>query len=222
MKLVRAGTRGSLIALVLGLVWLAPAADATSVLEPVLDQSFENVSPNSRSAINRGLDKAQTFTNGITGTLTRVDVIIGADVAQSGDLYFDVRPTVGGRPVENNAASLIDIVIPRESLPTLGREDWVEIDVSSFALAVTAGDLLAIVLRDPESTGQRFFSFSWLEGNGGPGYPRGKAFGRTAGVGWDANDNDHGFRTFVEPIPEPSTVLLLGLGLAGLATSRRR
>ena len=83
---------------------------------PILDQSFDPVLPSFSITIGtfgivpppNNLDGAQTFTVGVTGLLTSVDLMVGRDSGSTTeDLLLDIRTTSGGVPTDPNFGSNI-------------------------------------------------------------------------------------------------------------------
>lgn len=181
-----------------GMVFGADCVPIAAQDPPVLDQSFD--APSFLSFGFGGESHlAQTFTVGITGVLRRVDVEIRRD-AGIPDLLFDIRPTIGGVPVESDAAALANVVIPSASIPT--DFTFVSVDLSSAQIAVSAGDVLAIVLRAPGAGGA--LNYSW-QGSAVSGYGAGADFFRVApSPTWNGLFGDLGFQTFVAPAVVPS------------------
>jgi hypothetical protein len=153
---------------------------------------------------------AQTFTVGMTGTLTGFDVPIGtySGPGETIDWHYDDMPT-----------------------------PFYAIDLSAYNIFVHTGDQLAILIGgyDPGQEYDRWWGTSLDQ------YARGTAYENivarqsiydsngnfvgyglveypwvpTPDMGWDVKD--FYFATHVEPVPEPSTLLLLASGLAGMA-----
>jgi len=194
---------------------------------PVLDQIFDPGTPPSwQAGIGSPgspfeLDTAQTFTVGLSGTLTQVDVLVKIETfyGSSATLDWDIRPTSGGAPLESAGSALISGTI-NTGLP-LTSYQFVTLDLLPAGISVTTGDQLAIVLSTS------FGSMGW-GGSSGDYYADGAAFQRPDFVTWNTFQEqegfDLGFKTFVDstPIPEPTTMLLLGSGLIGLFGFRRR
>jgi hypothetical protein len=196
---------------------------------PVLDQSFEPQNPLLLLGTASEGNSAQTFTVGITGVLSQVDVLI----EQNGpfpELRLDVRPTVDGLPIEDDNAALASVTVPLAAIPF--PRAFLSFDVSSFGIHVSQGELLAIVLTgnarwygvapgigtpaveglapvadDPYPGGAAYF-------RGPPGAP---TFSLPGGGRLVA---DLGFRTFVDVVPEPTTFMLFGIGVVGLVLGR--
>ena len=146
-----------------------------------------------------GNDVAQTFTVGRTGVLTRVEVLLFSFPGIVDDLVVDVRPTDGnGAPVEGNGSPpvLASVTVAPAAIPTTTA--FVAFDLSAFNVAVTAGDVLAIVLRSG-SGGSTTYG---RQGGADDPYAGGAGFFRnsSATTAWlEMVDTDWGFRTFVEP-----------------------
>ena len=196
---------------------------------PVLDQSFEPQEPLFFLGTSREGNSAQTFTVGITGILSRVDVLVEKN-GPFPELRLDVRPTVDGLPIEDDNAALAAVTIPLASIPS--PHAFLRFDVSSFGIRVSQGELLAIVL-----TGNARW-YGVAPGFGTPNlgdvrpqldddpYPRGGAYFRrspdipTFSLPGGRLIADVGFRTFVDVVPEPPAFLLFGIGVFGLAFAR--
>src|SRR5260221_244361 len=121
---------------------------SSALAAPILDQSFVPVfgeSGSSNTGVISTADQAQTFTVGATGVLSKVDVFISKGSPPGKNLLFDVRPTVGGVPVESDTMVLAVASVPGPSVPAT--PVFFEFDISSFNVPVTSGEVLAIVLR---------------------------------------------------------------------------
>ena len=193
---------------------------------PILDQSFLP-GGGGRAIINsRPVDWAQTFTVGVGGVLDSVDVQIFRASTTTADLLFDIRSTTAGVPNESNVATLASVAVPAAGVPTVAT--FFNIDVSSFNIAVSPGDVLAIALRSTTVTPA---DYSWRLQSTGTTYGSGQAYFRIPDVGittWTVSNanQDLGFRTFVETtatvVPEPSSLALAASGLVCVFGLRRR
>jgi hypothetical protein len=172
-------------------------------------------------------------------------------------LLFDVRRTQGGIPTDANTGR--DIVasgeLPAESIavsrpfdppsstggyiapaaiidlysPHLAPAFLIQVDLSSFDIRVSQGEVLAIVLRTEDPHDFRGLGYVW-HGKSPGEYPRGSHYHRShADNLWHTLDpfgslaNDQAFRTYVRPIPEPrAEVLWLAAGLCGWMGSTNR
>lgn len=183
---------------------------------PILDQSFVPQDPHSFFGTGgTNLNSAQTFTVGITGMLSQVDVLVEKNGPD--ELRLDVRPTVDGLPIEDDNAALASVTVPFATIPS--PRAFLSFDVSSFGVRVSQGELLAIVL-----TGNaRWYGVTPELGPDDP-YLGGAAYFRgLPGAFFPPFDGraDLGFRTFVDAIPEPPTIMLFGIGVVGLVLAVR-
>jgi hypothetical protein len=164
---------------------------------------------------------AQTFTVGVAGTLARVEVQVNRATVTTVPLVLDIVRTNAGVP--DQAAVLASLSIPADAIPLGGTftDLFTGVDLAGAAFTVNRGDVLALVLTapgpNPPTLDQYFLmaSFSTYSGGG--------LFRRQVPPGGPFVSflQDGGFRTYVEPIPEPSSLamggipLLIGLGGAG-------
>jgi hypothetical protein len=211
-----------------------------SLATPLLDQVSDSTINNSENGFSQIVDKAQTFTVGLTGFLTRVDIKLhnAASPPPTHDALFDLRTTAGGLPTEPNAGGniLFSASIPPSAVPNLGLFDdnvpWLSVDLGAARFPVTAGEVLAFCLRTDEPGGG-FFANYYLAGSNENVYPAGTVYYRNLGTqfpqltwaevepAFGGPGNDVFFRTWVDPVPLPPTVVLLGSGLLGVVSWRR-
>lgn len=173
------------------------------------------------SLIRNKRQLAQTFPVTVEGWLNHVDVYVNDSNATGEDLLWDIRATVGRRPISDNSNLLAFGVVPAASIPVFPDLTPISLDVSGLNIAVAPGDVLAVTLRTNGGRG-----FGWRGGTGPPNL--GGKFERSGdNLPWDPDtfspSMPHGFATYVRMIPEPCTFALLGTGaLALLAFAWRR
>lgn len=164
----------------------------------VVDQEFAPTSVNNFSSCDSGYCPAQTFTVGITGTLTGFDLFIRR-IAMAGSVTVDLRATNAGVPLTDDANFYEAFTFDASVLPA--STQFVHFELTS-PIQVIAGEVLAITIRDTVfGSGQLV---GW-DGNGFPGpYAGGAQFGRAGAytepyVVEFTGNGDLGFRTYVIP-----------------------
>lgn len=210
-------------------VLLLTGFSAKLTAAPILDQEYNPAVVNSGLGIG-SRDRAQTFTVGLSGQLTGVELLMERFSNSIGDLTVEIRSTAGGVPGNSSGAVLATTTVS-QSLMSLGtgsgsNATFVAADLTAAGLFVNAGDVLAIAL-----SGNPSGEFGWFGGSDN-GYAGGSTYWRFPGDpnNWSAFslDREQGFRTFVDAseiseVPAPGAIGILGLGLmAVFATSRRR
>jgi len=197
-----------------GTVLVATGVQASFAVS-VIDQFFvPGAIPTLSASVFDWAPKGQTFTVGIPGTLTEVEVYIARENQATSPLLFGLLGTTGGVP-DDGQPTLSLMPIPAASVSeTLG---WLSIDVSSHGLTVSRGDVLAIELVGTT----RNNDYQWY-GDWHASYSGGNAYNKFPG--WTSLGSDYqlGFRTYVEPVPEPSGTLFLAVSLGGLAVFKGR
>lgn len=215
---------------------LAVAPTAVQAV-PILDQQFAPDVLNTWTVFSE-LTRAQTFTVGEAGLLSRVEVLLDtAPGLPALERTFQIIPTVGGVPVYGTAPlASFTITLPGNS-GSGSVAGFYGADLTAFGIQVTPGDVLAI-----ESLGAAAPDSShWWTGRftAPPTYLDG-AFYTTVYVGGIPDTTFHlqdtakvvydlGFRTLVDtgdpdntPVPEPGILALLGLGFVALRLAKRR
>jgi hypothetical protein len=166
---------------------------------------------NTIAEVDEIIDHAQTFTVGVNGQLTGVDLLICRGVAATQDLLVDVRRTIMGVPVENDTDPNLIIasaVVPSTSVP-VGKFEWVHVELSGLGKRLLTGEVLALVLRpsQPFLVG-RDDGYGWGGNLTGNQYLNGSRYSRamSLGVPWERfPQRDMGFRIYMH-IPAVSVV----------------
>ena len=181
----------------------------------------------SHASIFGDIVQAQTFTVGVTGTLTALDLFLTRNSFLTGPLFVDIRPTVDGVPVLSHDSALASFsVSPTAVAIVTPPGPAFRVDLFDFALSVRAGDLLAFALRSPESsraTGE--YSAAAVPTDV---YKRGELFTFSPSSGMHEMTRipnfDLAFTTYVDPapVPEPGTLLLVAAGAVGIARAVRK
>ena len=231
---VRQGCWSPLTTAVMLLLSAVGSAARASV---VIDQSYETPGISGNTIVAARFESAQTFTVGLTGRLTGVDVNIGRRLGTDDPvtITLDVRRTVGGVPVEANAGPdvLTSLTLPASAVPVSNGVDTKFVNFDVPDAAVTRGEVLAIVLRTPAGAvfgAPNDTPFVWAADDPG-GYASGRAFARGTsaagetwgnGGGFSLANTDHEFRTLAIPLPPALATFPACAVLVALATRHRR
>jgi hypothetical protein len=204
---------------------------------PVLDQYFDPSSAHDTEASVCRAYSSQTFTAGVSGSLSQVDLFLGGAGATTGNILLEIRPTNGVVPLEDNTNILACIEVQANSLFSDSWQfRWVSFDLSSFNIDVSPNEVLALVLHSdlPDEGNFQDSTVAYWGGIVDEGVPGKEAYSRLPNSEWalvrgfkfvpDGPYSGHlveagppclGFRTYVQPVPEPSTLVMLFAALAG-------
>jgi hypothetical protein len=171
--------RLALAPLLLGLLLLPPGCgwgDGGDDGVEVLDQVNDPASYGLGTRADETREMAQTFTVGVAGRLTAVELLL-EDFGSVGtdDLVVEIRTTTGGTPDADGASILAMGVISSSSLESPASFQRFDLDEE---VPVAPGDVLAIVLKGLGAG----FAF-WWGGGDGTDYGPGAFFERTPSTG---------------------------------------
>jgi hypothetical protein len=192
----------------------------------VLDQSNVVSTFNFDAAVVGPQSIGQTFTVGIAGLLSQINLEIYKSTNTVTDPTFNIEGTTGGAPDDTKV--LYSTTIPLSSIPTFdtpppGTVPMTSIDVSSANIVVTPGEILALTLSRVGTPGSPPWLL-WRQGIGG--YTGGNSYDSIPpGTPWTVDHSyEGGFQTFVSSasVPEPSTAILAVIGLGCCAVFTRK
>lgn len=201
---------------------------------PELDQFVVDVPGTSATgSVFLPMQQAQTFTVGITGTLSSVSVLLNRSRnSVTHDLNFILGEASSGAPSDDPRDRLAQVTLSASAVP-VGTHEYVSFDLTPFDIRVHNNQQLFFALQSDEPRLDGFESYGTVGTIGG--YGGGGAFMKlSSGPPFFDDDTwkkamgigslDWFFQSYVIPrrVPEPTTVALVGIGLLGLVTTRRR
>jgi hypothetical protein len=191
-----------------------------SRIVPALDQIFDPEAivsqyyfATSCAYFNTDQEEAQTFTVGMSGTLSEVDLYLSTFSGSIGDLIVDIRACQGdGRPTSGAGQQLVSVTIPAATV-SANVDPFLAIDLTAANLYVSAGEKLAVIAHvAPDVNGD--ITYYW--GGRPDNYYAGGGFtDRVIGnYDWQAVDpiDDIGFKTYVIPAVSLPPIVTLPAG----------
>lgn len=161
----------------------------------VLDQQHSFTSSIASSTNGDVTQMGQTFTVGVAGTLDHIDVYmfrLGSIFDPTGDPLLRVYNTADGLPT---GAPLATVTIPEANVP-LNNAAFVSFDVSSAAIGINVGEVLAFSVTATAGVGPYFLPNDQGQS---PGYSGGTAIAKYGDSPWQqfSPPQDHSFKTYV-------------------------
>lgn len=188
------------LAVVLALSLSAAVANAV----PVLDQEYDPIGGVGilvGQLVDNTQSVAQTFTVGLGGLLSRVDLMLSRGNTATGTFTVSILSTTGGVPVGSGNV-LFSQTFPVTALPDFntGIPTFMPVNVSS-AIVVSPGAVLAVAVTYGGSGPGN--GVLWLSRFNNNAYPNGAGYTGDGDLStsWSLIPDDLGFRTFVEVLP---------------------
>jgi hypothetical protein len=179
---------------------------------PIIDQQHTPSGNFPAFAVANDRTQIQTFTVGIAGAVTRIEVQVSREPLTVENLVLSLWSTdAAGLPQARLATESVAPTDP--AFTSTGARPLIPFDLPAGAVEVTAGELLAIKLNSNAANNPPF-NERYLWEIGGQ-YDRGTAYTQIGSSFLQQSDDFH-FRTSVTSMPEPGTLVLLSAGLGGL------
>lgn len=172
----------------------------SSIAAPTLDASNNAGASSAALTLAPSNFRAQSFTVGVDGLLTTVDVQVGKFAGAATDVRFELRPIVSGFPTREEEGILFQTMIPISSIPVINSladpPPFVSVDVSSAGLHAKPGEQYAISLRRSGSSPNAAWRSKPNSYSGGTGF-----FRSLLTSPWSTTSEDYGFQTWIDPAP---------------------
>ena len=197
MKSLIRTRKGSLLALVATIAMLpASAALAASTL----DQAHEPVSSFARVALADQV-YAQTFTAGLSGTLTHVELQLAERSVPAGDLLVELQSVTSGAPDGGVLASGTILASAVDTDPS-----WVSVDLNAVSVEGTQYALVVSATAAPADCASTDCGYTWVfdyDDTQNTGYGSGRLFQQNGPDSWTPipgglEGADGAFRTYVD------------------------
>jgi hypothetical protein len=171
-------------------------------------------------SVNSWNQLSQTFTAGKSGRLTEVDLQLVAfgDLSQAtNDLTFTVSQVASlNTPV---GVTLATVTLHSAELPRLDQAGYDSRYLMPIYFSappvINQGDFFSLTLTSAQPWNSGCY-YDWIltQSVGIDRYPPGDAWENNNFTGWyeQSYQVDYGFRTYVAPVPEPSTLAVMVLG----------
>jgi hypothetical protein len=207
--------------------FIVAALVSSTYAAAILDQRNDDLSALSNPGLSlffENIKQAQTFTVGITGTLVQLDIYLDNGTLVNAPV-LDIRRLAGAQPSDSASD-----ILASQSILTSRPPSPAAFVSFTFNVPVSAGEQLAFVVSQPNGPIGDLRLLDTVSATTDY-YPRGNLWTSgnppIAGGGWYPNGNssenfDVGFRTFVDPVPEPGTFTLLAAGLTAVGWVVRR
>lgn len=159
----------------------------------VLDQHNDvDMSATADSASPFAVETGQTFTVGVAGALSRIELQINRLFGTGGTVIFTLYNTSGGIP----NASLGTTALNWDAIPS-GGFAYQSFDISAFSIPVTVGEVMAFTIKSSGETGFGLRSTFTLNTYSG-GESKWRLLGTPPGP-WQtfSPSHDNGFKTYV-------------------------